>query len=1181
MTTANVGPATAMRALHRLSLLAACLSTPVAQSRNLAPNPSFEYVEDDVPAGWTWQKGRADGELRIDTQIVHEGAQSVFIRNSTPQAPHVYSGLRAHIPVHPGTVYTLSAFVRSTDPGAAWIGGGKGWHVRLPVPVTGEAWSRVVKTFATGPDERTFDLIINTDSPTPGFWVDTVQLEEGSEATAYAPPPPPGHLELQRLPPEASPLGENLIANGSFEMIDGARPKNWSWDRRNTDATFTIAPDAHSGASAIRITNSTATAPHVYGHVVLQGGLRLEPGEAYTLSFFANSETPGPAWVGGGDGWWMRLPIGETAGEWKRFIRTFTARDGDVSFPLMVNTDGPTPGFTVDDIKLEKGTIATPFFDPTLASESVCLHLDVPARVSCSGSLVRFPAVVHVLEAAGEVPVSCDIEATDGSYRTDAHLAESLTPGIIPLVLAWTPPNPPATHYTVRLRAGTASTENSFELFTNHRFASAREEAVARRDELRLAIANALAASLPTNYARAALAVTNRFLRIAGTKRNRDLIPEAVADAHFLAELCAAEARALGRTKAGEDRPKQVPDPPLSEMTIRDGSFRVKGKPVMLVGGLGYGELLNELGTYRDYGFNVIGDDFNSYSAFSMLTGEGEFDQTAIPRLRKSWDELERLNLAIAYNPTLHYFPVWALKQYPDITGGYPVDRLPDWSGLGRHKGQRVKSYGAFFPFAIDSQDLRRLVSTYYAELMPQLRPASPFHVIWLMNEPTYDSRDPHYLQLFRESLARQYGTVEALNAAWPAQFADFAAVEPNLQPGTRARFDWLAYHQDQVASWFEWLAEEIKHHHPAAHLSNKPMAWTFLHPDRGIDFEREAELWDIPGCDAGRSPRSSRYAFDWRPAVMLFDFQKSVAPGKPLADHEYHYVHEPDVTAEYVRATYFHSYFHGLRMSQFWVWATGLIGEGQAGAGMRHTAWSQPRVAWGTASSALDLRRLAPYVAAFPQTPDVAVYISRPSLYLHTDTYRKAICSAYEAAALLDAPIGFLTDRMIRRGKLPTAKLLILPNDSRLEPDIGKALEAFAAKGGHILTVGRCLTWGPAGDQDRRAVAGPAERVHRIEELDRSRLDEAFSRADVQRPVRALTAAGDLPEHPVECRAATVDGETVCYVLGLNKEAQDIRLLSAGQPVKAWQDLISGASGTAAAFRIEPLDVRLLVLER
>ena len=176
---------------------------------------------------------------------------------------------------------------------------------------------------------------------------------------------------------------------------------------------------------------------------------------------------------------------------------------------------------------------------------------------------------------------------------------------------------------------------------------------------------------------------------------------------------------------------------------------------------------------------------------------------------------------------------------------------------------------------------------------------------------------------------------------------------------------------------------------------------------------------------------------------------------------------------------------------------------------------------------------------------------------------------------------MGFVTDRMLRRGRLPDAKLVVLPEDSRLEPDVREALETFVGRGGHSLTVGSCLTWGPTGDEGSRTLSGPGERVRQIEEIDRERLNEAFARAGVHRRVRALTTSGNLPEHPVECRTATVDGRTVCYLLGLNKEAQNVRLLVDGRPIAAWQDLVSGETGVGPQFRIEPLDVRLLTVER
>jgi len=362
--------------------------------------------------------------------------------------------------------------------------------------------------------------------------------------------------------------------------------------------------------------------------------------------------------------------------------------------------------------------------------------------------------------------------------------------------------------------------------------------------------------------------------------------------------------------------------------------------------------------------------------------------------------------------------------------------------------------------------------------------------------------------------------------------------------------------------------------------LSNKPMAWTLLQPWDGIDFERQAEIMDVPGCDAGRSPGSAEYAYGWSQATLLFDFYASVAPGKPQADLEYHYVHEPFVTDDYVRATYWQSFLHGLRFSAFWVWATGQLGSGEAGAGMTDTAWSQPQVGWGTASAALDLRRLAREVAAFPPPAQAALYFSRPSLYLDDWGYASCLQQTYEALFFCDTPVGFMTDDMIRAGKLSGLKLLIVPRADYVEADVRATIARYAEAGGHVLLVGDGLRCDEYRREHSLALAGPnVTRVEpaRPEPLSRL-LDAPLTAAGVERLVRVREASGG-PAWAVECRSVAQGETLLCSLLNLRKASVEVELLRDGGPVTRWEELIEGESGTRATFRLRPMVPLLLRL--
>jgi hypothetical protein len=1160
----------------RLFVLTLLVLAAAAQAgRNLVVNGSFEFTADGLPLGWSWSAGKAKGSMQLRTAGGVDGANYVRITNPTPTQAHHFSHLSTAVTVKPDTDYTLTAYLRGAVPGGGFLGGGPGWKTRFGLPGGKQGWTRFGGTFHTAKDQTRFQLMVLTESPTAGFDIDAIQLEEGRERTPFERGVLPGELLVASVPAANAGFGVNLIPNPSFETVDGVRPKHWVWDSRNTKSTFRTVPETHSGEVAIQITNTTPTGPHVYGQLVLLGGLRLTPGESYTLSAYVKSEEPGRAWIGGGEGWWMRIGLRGTEGEWRRVARTFTARNGDTVFPLMINTDSPTKGLLVDDLKLEKGLAATEFNAGEFARTPVHVQLSLADEISCDGMRTEFWSVVNVRPAGAPAPVKATIKSRKGTYSRDMMLATPLAAGTHHLRFTWSPPNEAASHYELALRVGKVTTNHTFELFTPARFQTERATAGSALAKLESALAAADKAQIVCPYAKAARVISRRFLPLAGTKSQKGVTAEAARDAQFLRELCAEQTASVRAALRKERVPARIPDPGLSKTTLRDGNFWVGDEPVMLVGGMGYGELRNALPDYRDYGFNIVGDDFNNgFSCFRNLQSDETFDPQIATRLRQSWEGLAKQNLAVAFNPTLHYFPPWALGKYPDITGGTPVDALPDWSGLNRNRDKRTKRYGAFFPFAIDSPSLRRLVSTYYQGLFPGLRGGGGFQVVWMMNEPTYtNTKDPHYRKLFEDSLKARYKTINRLNRAWSADHKTFAEIADKAAPGTRARYEWLTFHQDQVASWFEWLGREARKHNPELILSNKPMAWTLLHPEQGIDFEREAELWDVPGCDAGRSPGNADYAFGWQKAIMLFDFQKSVAPDKPLGDHEYHYIHESGVSPEYVRATYFHSYLRGLRMSQFWVWATGMIGEGKSGAGMSHTAWQQPRVAWGTATSALDLRRLARYVAPFPGRPEVALYFSKASLYLAGD-YAQALSRAHAEANFLDAPIGFATDRMIRAGKLSRYRLLIVPDAEFVDHDVRDAIERFAKDGGRVLLTRKSLRRGH--DLVKLSAQGDVPRMKRVDSLDRAALARAIDEAGITPAVRIVSPS----KHQVECRSVQVDGKTVFYLLALGKKPVTLRLTSASKPLGSWTDLIAGTKGTGSEFTLAPLAFRMVQLD-
>ena len=160
---------------------------PVEVGATLIGNGSFERWGDTWPESWRWDTRNTDATAMRDDTRAHSGRSSLKLTNGTRYGAHVYGQLlyAEPIAVEPGAVYTVSAWVLSDAAGIGWVGGAERWRVRAhwPRETTGGRWVRVSETFTTEAGEDAIRLMVITESPTAGVWVDDVKLERGPEPT--------------------------------------------------------------------------------------------------------------------------------------------------------------------------------------------------------------------------------------------------------------------------------------------------------------------------------------------------------------------------------------------------------------------------------------------------------------------------------------------------------------------------------------------------------------------------------------------------------------------------------------------------------------------------------------------------------------------------------------------------------------------------------------------------------------------------------------------------------------------------------------------------------------------------------------------------------------------------------------------------------------------------------------
>lgn len=168
------------------SLAAGLATVPADTAKRPVQSVSHDTVGEIINAGfeenlkgWSWNPGKAKAKGSIDTSQSLEGTSSFHIQNDAAFAPNVYSQLLQTLHgLKPQTKYKLRLWCKGKSVGGGvWFGGGKKWNIRKYLPAGTYAWSEVIVTFSTGPDETTFPFMFTIERPVTDLWIDSLNIE--------------------------------------------------------------------------------------------------------------------------------------------------------------------------------------------------------------------------------------------------------------------------------------------------------------------------------------------------------------------------------------------------------------------------------------------------------------------------------------------------------------------------------------------------------------------------------------------------------------------------------------------------------------------------------------------------------------------------------------------------------------------------------------------------------------------------------------------------------------------------------------------------------------------------------------------------------------------------------------------------------------------------------------------
>lgn len=939
---------------------------------------------------------------------------------------------------------------------------------------------------------------------------------------------------LKSVNAESIQIGRNLIEDGSFEQI-GANgvPEGWSWSARNTSALFSASADTHSGKSAVKIANTTAFGADVYGMFWKNAPIALIPGHSYTLSAWTKSTDPGIAWIGGGVGWQYRLPLPKTGGAWKRVAYTFKANADDASFFLRVCTENETPGFLLDDVKLEEGEEATPFV--TRSGAASLTPLNGEQEVEGDGSFHSdfvlyapdgFNGTASAVLGQG-APVQKALKLARGAWRIRVNGESEST-------------DDAARKITLRLSSDSdpvLSSDLELKIFSGSGGRQRAERIAAALPELKKRIDLLKQHGQDISYPMVSYTVLANFVRysvedIEHGEVRRGLMQ--LGDLEPMLERCRAQ---VDKAEHGARLPN-VYHYDGKPIEVSHSSFVHAGsapsllppRPVFFTGHGAFGQVRADIEKFPSYGVNIIQIEIGPSAVFPK---EGVVEMGPIQEMQGLLKRAAASGVALNLLISPHYFPEWALDKYPEL---------------------RKKREG-FLAYCLHAPEGKALLQRFLNVLIPAVKEYPALHSICLSNEPVNVEEPCEYAaKEFHDYLRATHGTIDQLNKDWGTQHRSIDTIDlPDPFKAFEAlpageRHDYLEYNRRFFAGWHRMLADTIHKLAPKLPVHAKAMTWTMVSGQEarfGVDAEQFGAFSEINGNDSANmyDYGSGEFAQGWEMNALDHDLQRSVRDA-PVFNSENHIIPDRDtryVPAEHVYTALWQAAIHGQSATAIWVWERTFDPKSDIAGSIMH----RPGCAEAVGRVNCDLNRAAIEVTSIQRAkPDVTILFSNTARDLDPTRFSDSLFKAYDALTFRGLRPGFITEDMLARGAAPKTKLVFIPSTVHL---LAGTLKSLTAAGSVIVFVGA-----DSDESSRDQYGRPVARPQGVETLNyhygKSKWQDLFAALPPVMmkhgalPVVKLVSEDGKPVTGVEWRTAHRANGLVINLVNYRKTSQRVR---------------------------------------
>ncbi len=577
--------------------------------------------------------------------------------------------------------------------------------------------------------------------------------------------------------------------------------------------------------------------------------------------------------------------------------------------------------------------------------------------------------------------------------------------------------------------------------------------------------------------------------------------------------------------------------------SIHDGAFWQDNRPLFFCGVGHFSQVRKDVPILKQYGFNIIQIEMGPSTG---LPAPGVIDWDAIQHsVIDVLDNAAQHDIAVCLLVSPHYFPQWALEQYPEL---------------------KQCGYG-FLKNCIDAPEALAIYKTWLRALMGRIAHHPALQSICLSNEPQYRGTCSYSLKGFHAWLKQTHGTIHHLNKCWGTHYRRFSDIAiPKDKTSYGHFFDWCRYNQDRLLQFHEFERDIIHEYNPGLPVHAKVMPHAFDEPYRfqnGINHEKFTLLGQISGNDGWQNyvgNQEGPYNQDWVTNLINYTLQHSIAPDHPVMNTEDHIIPDGEkrfIPEGQIRTAFWTQALFYQGGETTWVWERNQKGD------LAENILTRANCVYAKGRIALDIQRLAPQVYALQHVPAKAAFLYAYSSLLPSDNYVKEARAAFEGATFTGVPWEFVTETQALHGKLKEYRLIVLTRAKYLPVKVVEALNHYLAEGGTVITVGSCATCDPYKHPLKKHLkaCGKGHLIVYPEPLTPAAYRDILARELTQLgigPELDITGTHEEPVWGIHIRIARDKDGFLVSLVNFLRESQSIRL-KIPAPVKSITNLFTG----------------------